>query len=185
MSSAAYLLFLTSANFTRFYVVARSLDWELPLAPASYSPCSNPSSRNKGLLRIREPETCDSSEFMDTGIQPSNGTRGGGLASLLSALDLQVCRLDRRPLLGAKTFAHVYIVEVDGGDQFNSAGSSPLVSDASVDGELGEYGGDAIGLQSNKPFRQFGGDREWALRLREAANRIAEAGGYAVVLGCW
>lgn len=173
------------SNFTRFYVVARSLDWELPLAPASYSPCSNPNSRNKGLLRIREPETCGSPEFMDTGLQLSDGTRGGGLASLLSALDLQVCRLDRRPLLGAKTFAHAYIVEVDGGDQFNSAGSSPIVPDAVVDGEFGEYSGDAINLQSNKPLGSFGGDREWALRLREAANRVIEAGGYAEVLGCW
>lgn len=165
-----------TANFTRFYVIARSADWQLPSDLTSFSPWSYPSSQNKGLLRIRTPETCEPSPgFINTRLQAGNGTRGGGLASLLSALDLSICRLDRRPVLGAKTFSHLYIVEVDGGEQlFDSAGSSPIDSDA------------AMGVEDSERWDGGATDLElWALRLREAAGRVVEAGGDAEILGCW
>jgi len=106
--------------------------------------------------------------------------------SLLSAMDLQVCRLDRRPILSAQTFAHLYIVEVDDSDQsWDSASSSPIIPASAVVAELEGYGGDVTELQSNKPLVRLEGEGEWALRLREAAERVVEAGGDAQVLGCW
>lgn len=174
------------SNFTRFYILTRSVDWPLPLPPASYNPWSYPSSGNKGLLRIREPEACDPSPgFIHTGPRAGNGARGSSLASLLSALDLPICRLDRRPLLGAKTFSHLYIVEVDGDQSYNSAGSSPITSDAAADGEFGRCDGDGIDLQSNKSLLSLEGDEAWTLKLREAVGRVVQAGGCAEVLGCW
>ena len=117
----------------------------------------------------------------------SHGTRGVGLAGLLSALDLQICRLDRRPMPGAKTFAHLYIVEVcDSDGTSGPANGSPIVSDspAVIEVVRGCCRG-TTDLQSNTPLTQLGGDRAWALRLREAVERVEEAGGDAEVLGCW
>jgi len=168
------------ANFTRFYVLARSMDEQIPLAA---NPCAD--SRNKGLLRVRELQS-DSPSLGSAHARPrsSNGTPRKGLATLLSALDLQICRLDRRPVLGAKTFAHVYIVEVDDDGQLSgSADSSPIVPDPALAVEA--YGEDTADLQSNKPFVRLEGDGVWALRLREAAGRVVGAGGDAEVLGCW
>jgi len=167
-----------TSNFTRFYVLARSIDGQLPSAPNPYGPWSHPSSRNKGLLRICEPQKHDPSSGS------GNGTRRADLVTLLSVMDLQICRLDRRPVLGAKTFSRVYIVEVDDDDQFlDSANSSPIVPDSIKDSE--GCSGDATELQSNKPLVQLEGDGAWTLRLREATGRIIEAGGHAEVLGCW
>jgi hypothetical protein len=114
-------------------------------------------------------------DFTHSRSQGTNGTVGSDLASLLSVLGLPICRLDRRPLLGAKTFTHLYIVEVDGGEQsFDSAGSSPIASDIAMGADgLERWVGGATDLEM------------WALRLREAAGRVVEAGGDAEVLGCW
>jgi len=185
----AYLPLLMSvfpANFTRFYVLGRSIDGRLPTIPNHRGLYSHPSSQNKGLLRIREPQNHDSSYGpAHTRLQSSNGARGGGLASLLLAMDLQVCRLDRRPILGAKTFAHLYIVEVDDTDQsWDSANSSPITPVSAVAVGL-EGCGDTTELQSNKPLVRLEGEAVWALRLREAAERVIEAGGDAEVLGSW
>lgn len=105
----------------------------------------------------------------------------------MSALDLQVCRIDRRPLPGAKTFAHLYIVEVDDSIQpSSSANGSPVIPDSAVDVEDSDLcGGEATDLQSNKSLVPSEDDGLWALRLREAADRVVEAGGYAELLGCW
>ena len=85
-------------------------------------------------------------------------------------------------MLGAKTFAYVYIVEVDDGDQpLNSANSSPMIPPVDV----GEFDGEMNGLQSNKPFGMLEGDEMWAWRLRQAVERVIEAGGDAKILGCW
>lgn len=140
-------------------------------------------SRNKGLLRVHEPR-CG---LPNSGPTAYDKTREVNIANLLSALDLQICRIDRRPSLGAKTFSHVYIVEVDDGVQSSSsANSSPIIPDsaAAVDG-LERCGGNLMDLQSNKPYMPLEGEEEWALRLREAVDRVAEAGGHAEVLGCW
>ncbi|KAF9650041.1 PDT-domain-containing protein [Thelephora ganbajun] len=177
-----------ASNFTRFYILARSIDGQLPSAPNPYGPWAHPSSRNKGLLRIFESQTHDSpSGLAHTRPGASNGTRRDGLASLLSVLGLQICRLDRRPMLGAKTFAHVYIVEVDDNDQSpGSANDSPTTPDSAVVVEdLEAYGGDVTDLQSNRPLMRLEGDGMWILRLREAAERVVEAGGDAEILGCW
>jgi len=132
-------------------------------------------------VRIREPQNYGlSSAYLWFG----SGMRGGGLTSLLSALDLPICRLDRRPVLGAKTFEHVYIVEVDDDDLSpSSINSSPIIPDSPMDLEM--YGGGGAGLQSNKPFMQLDSDEEWGLRLRQAVERVLEAGGDAEVIGCW
>ena len=172
-----------SANFTRFYVLARSIDSQIPPAPAPYGLWSYPGSQKKGLLRIREPQDHDPSG----GLLTSNTIRKGCLVNLLSALDLEVCRIDRRPVLAAKTFSHMYIVEVDGGDQSPcSANNSPITPDSTMlAGDLERYGGDAADLQSNRPLMHLDDDGVWALRLQEAADRVKEAGGEAEVLGCW
>ena len=88
---------------------------------------------------------------------------------------------------GAKTFAHLYILEVDDSDQpSGSASSSPIIPDSAVAVEdLEVRGGDGTDLQSNKPLARFEGDGAWVLRLRKAVERIIEAGGEAEVLGCW
>jgi len=90
-------------------------------------------------------------------------------------------------MLGAKTFAHVYILEVDDDDQSpSSIDSSPIISDSEMAIEdVGGYGGDGTGLQSNMPLLQLRDDGGWVSRLREAAERVLEAGGDAQVLGCW
>lgn len=167
-----------SANFTRFYIIARSIDWQLPSLPTHCDPWSYSYARNKGLLRIREQKSHDPSPGF---AQPVN------LADLLSAMDLQICRIDRRPLLGAKTFAHVYIVEVN--DTIrppSSANSSPIIPDSTAAMEDLRGCGDVTDLQSNKPFAlSDGDDGPWPLRLREAAGRVTEAGGDGEVLGCW
>jgi hypothetical protein len=174
------------ANFTRFYILARSIDEELPSALEPCCPWSHPTSLNKGLVRIREPQNYGPS-FGPAYSWFSNGARGGGLASLLSALDLQVCRLDRRPVLGAKTFEHVYIVEVDDDDRSpSSIDSSPIIPESGMDFEGMEmYGWGGVGLQSNKPFVELESEGVWGLRLRQAVGRVLEAGGDAEVLGCW
>jgi hypothetical protein len=112
---------------------------------------------------------------------------GGGLANLLSVLDLRICRLDRRPLLGAKTFEYVYIVEVDDGDRASeSTNVSLIVSDSVLVAEAIEGSdGDASDLRSNRPLMRFEGDGEWVSRLLAAAERVVRAGGDAEVLGCW
>ena len=85
-------------------------------------------------------------------------------------------------MLGAKTFAYVYIVEVDDGDQpLSSANSSPIIPPVDV----GEFNGDSGGLQSNRPFGMLEDDGMWELRLRQAVERVVEAGGDAELLGCW
>ena len=182
---AAYLLltsFISPANFTRFYILAQSIDGNLPSASTPFCPWSHPSPQNKGLLRIREPQSRELTFDWRSG----NGTRRGGLASLLTAMDLPVCRLDRRPILGAKTFAHVYILEVDDDDQSpSSIDSSPIISDSEMAEDVGAYGGDGTGLQSNMPLSQLKDDGGWVSRLREAAERVVEAGGNAEVLGRW
>lgn len=176
----------STANFTRFYILAQSIDEELPSAPNPCGPWSYPCSRNKGLVRIREPQSHDLS-FGSAYLRFSNGTLAGGLASLLSALDLPICRLDRRPVLGMKPFAHVYIVEVDDSDQPpTSANSSPITPDFSVIVEDVEvYWGAGDDLQSNKTLGQLEDDGVWTLRLRRAVERVLDAGGDAEVLGCW
>ena len=132
-----------------------------------------------GLLRLHESRNHDLSGFLHTSPRASNGTKGSGLVSLLSALNLEICRLDRRPLLGAKTFAHVYIVEVDDSDR----PSRPTTCSSTIPGSTVVE--DATDLQSNKPFVGSDGDVAWASRLREAVNRIAEADGDGEILGCW
>ena len=172
------------ANFTRFYILARSIDGRLPSASNLCGPCS----WGKGLLRITEPQHRDPTSS-PTNVCPrsSNGTRGAGLASLLSALDLQICRLDRRPVLGAKTFAHLYIVEVDDGDRPLGPpnGHCIIPGSAGVVGDMEGCCGNPTDLQSNKPLTQLEGGGAWVRRLREAAGRVMEAGGDAEVLGCW
>ena len=182
-------IYLSLANFTRFYTIARSIDGQLPAPPNPHIPaCLHPVPWNKGLLRIREPQSRDPASG-PTNVCPrfSNGARGGDLASLLSALDLQICRLDRRPILGVKPFAQVYIVEVDDGDQLSgSANSSPIVPGSAVVIEDVEgYGWGAADMQSNGPLVRLDGHGLWVLRLREAAERVIEAGGDADVLGSW
>jgi len=175
-----------SSNFTRFYILARSIDGELPSAPNPYTPCSHPCSRNKGLVRIHEPDShCPS--FTSTYLRFGDRTPRGGLAGLLSALDLPICRLDRRPMLGAKTFAYVYLVEVEDGDQpLSSANSSPIIPDSTMAfGDVGAYDGGGTDMRSNKPFGGLEDDGMWALRLRQAVERVLEAGGDAELLGCW
>jgi hypothetical protein len=168
-----------SANFTRFYVLARSIDLQLPSLRDSW-PCSD--SPNKGLLRIREQKN-----HVLSSPGAYDRTREVNLTNLLSALDLQICRLDRRPLPGAKTFSHVYIVEVDDSIQSSSsANSSPIIPDSVVvDDDLERCGGDVTNLQSNRPFVSLESDGGWASRLREAVDRVVEAGGHAEVIGCW
>jgi len=177
-----------TSNFTRFYILARSIDWQLPSLPTPCDPWSRSNPRNKGLLRISEPNNhVPSPGSAHSGLKLYNKTRGVDLANLLSALDLHICRVDRRPLPGAKTFAfaHVYIVEVD--DKFqpsSSANGSPIIPDSStVVEDLKRCG--ATDLQSNKPFASSEGGGAWALMLREAADRVAKAGGDAEVLGYW
>ena len=187
MKGVTYLLLVCAfpANFTRFYIIARSIDGQLPSAP---NPRSNPVTWNKGLLRIREPQSRDPSSGT-TFVRPrlSNGTSRVSLANLLSALDLQISRLDRRPIIGVKPFTHVYIVEVDDDDQSSGlANNSPIVPDSAVVIEdMDVRGGDAADLQSNGPLVQLGGHGTCVSRLREAAERVVEAGGEADVLGCW
>lgn len=173
------------ANFTRFYIIARSINGQLPSAPSPYIPCSRPITWTKGLLRIREQQSYDPSPGPTT-IRPrlSIGTRRVNLASLLSAMDLQICRLDRRPIIGVKPFTHVYIVEVDNEDQsVGSADDSPITPDSAV--AIKEYGRGTTDLQSNGRLVRLEGDGKWVSRLREAAKRVVEAGGDAQVLGCW
>jgi len=174
------------ANFTRFYILARSIDEELPSASDSCCPWLHPISQNKGLVRIREPQNYGPS-FGPAYSWFGYGMRGGGLANLLSALDLPVCRLDRRPVLGAKTFEHVYIVEVDDDDQSpSSVNSSPIIPDSTMVVEgMEAYGWGATELYPNKPFVGLDSDGVWGLRLRQAVGRVLEAGGDAEVLGCW
>jgi len=186
MEDVAHLLLTPffPANFTRFYILARSIDGRLPSAPSSRNPCS----WGMGLLRITEPQTRGPLSGL-TNVCPrsSYGTCGVGLAGLLSALDLQICRLDRRPVLGAKTFAHLYIVEVGDSDRTSGpANGSPIVPDSpGVIEVVGGCRGGATDLQSTKPPTQLEGGRAWVLRLREAARRVEEAGGDTEVLGCW
>lgn len=173
---------LPLANFTRFYILARSIDSQLPSLPTRCDSLLCPNSRSKGLLRIHEPK----SHVPSPGFaHPSS--RGVGLADLFSALDLPICRVDRRPLQGAKTFAHVYIVEVEDNIQrFGSVNGSPIIPiSATVVEDLELRGGDTTGLQSNKPLVPTEGGEAWALRLREAADRVTGAGGDVEVLGCW
>ena len=172
------------ANFTRFYVLARAIDGQLPSTSNPRNPYLHPGSQNKGLLRIREPPSSGPTHSRP---QPSNRMCGGGLASLLSVLDLQICRLDRRPLLGAKTFEYVYIVEVGDGDQASeSTNTSLIVSDSVLVAEAIEGSdGDASDLRSNRPLVRFEADGGWVSRLRAAAERVVGAGGDAEVLGCW
>lgn len=174
------------ANFTRFYILARSIDEELPSAEDAYCPWSNLSSLNKGLVRIRETQNYGPS-FGPAYSWFSNGKRGGGIASLLSALDLPICRIDRRPVPGAKTFTHVYIVEVDDDDQSpSSVNSSPIIPGSPMFVEdMEAYGWGGAGLQSNGTLMQLESDGMWSLRLRQAVGRILEAGGDAELLGCW
>jgi len=172
------------ANFTRFYILARSIDGRLPSAQNSCNPCS----RGRGLLRITEPQSRDPLSCpKNVCPRSSNGTRRVGLASLLSALDLQICRLDRRPMLGVKTFAHLYIVEVDDGDRTSGPanGSHIVPGSAGVIEDVGGCRGDVTDLQPNEPLTQLESGGAWILRLREAARRVTEAGGDAEVLGCW
>ena len=172
------------ANFTRFYILARSIDGRLPSAQNS----CHPYSWGRGLLRITEPQSRDPLSGL-TNICPrsSYGTHGVSLAGLLSVLDLPVCRLDRRPILGAKTFAHLYIVEVGDSDRTWGAahGSSVVPDSPGVIEDVGGCCAGATNLQSNKQLIRLEGGREWILRLREAAGRVKEAGGDAEVLGCW
>ena len=187
MEGVTYLLLLalfSQANFTRFYILARSINGRLP---STLNPCS-PCSWGKGLLQITEPQNRDPSSGPTNACQrSSNGTRGVGLASLLSALDLQICRLDRRPVLGAKTFAHLYIVEVDDGDRSSGpANCSHIIPDSvGVIVDMGGCCGGATDLQSNKSLTQLECDGAWIVRLREAVGRVVEAGGDAEVIGCW
>ena len=90
-------------------------------------------------------------------------------------------------MLRAKTFAYVYIVEVDDGDQpLSSANSSPITPVSTMTfGDVGVYDGDRSDLQSNKLFGGSEDDGMWALRLRQAVERVLEAGGDAELLGCW
>lgn len=74
--------------------MSNSLDEELPSSPTEIIP-------SRGLFRIHP------------GL---NGTTPGQLptiTSLLNALQLRVNSVDRRPLLGAKTFDSLYFVEVE------------------------------------------------------------------------
>ena len=172
------------ANFTRFYILARSIDGRLPSVPNARNPCS----WGRGLLRIAEPQRSDPlSGLANVSSRSSYRTRGVGLAGLLSVLDLQIYRLDRRPILGAKTFAHLYIVEVGDSDRtLGPANGSPVLPDSlGVIEVVGGCCGGATDLQLNKPFIQPEGGRAWALRLQEAVGRVEEAGGGAEVLGCW
>ena len=177
--------FDVTANFTRFYILARSIDEELPSASEPCCPWSHSISQNKGLVRIREPQNYGPS-FGPAYSWFGYGMRGGGLANLLSALDLPICRLDRRPVLGAKTFEHVYIVEVDDDDQSpSSINSSPIIPDSAMVEGIETYGWGAAELHPNKPFLGLENDGVWGLRLRQAVGRVLEAGGDAEVLGCW
>lgn len=95
-------------------------------------------------------------------------------------------------MLGAKTFAHVYVLEVDDGGQSlpssvdSSVDSSPIIPNSEIPGEDGgAYGRGRTDLQSNKPLVRLGDDGGWVYRLREAAERVLEAGGDAEVLGSW
>lgn len=177
---SSFGVILPIANYTRFYILARSIDWRLPSLPTPCDPQSGPNSRNKGLLRIRELNSRASSPGpAHPGPRAYNRTQGISLVNLLSALDLHICRIDRRPLPGATTFAHLYIVEVDDSVQpFSSANSYPIVPGPAVVE-------DATDLQSNKPLVSSEDGGAWALRLREAADRVTEVGGHAEVLGCW
>ena len=186
MSGVAHLLLTPffPANFTRFYILGRSIDGRLPSAPNS----CNPHSWGRGLLRITEPQSRDPlSDPTNVCPRSSCRTRGVGLAGLLSVLDLQICRLDRRPILGAKTFAHLYIVEVGDTDRTSGpANGSPVILDSpGVIEVVGGCCGGATDLQSKKPLTQLEGGRAWVRRLREAAGRVEEAGGNAEVIGCW
>lgn len=190
MSGAPDFPLLPSANFTRFYILARSINWQLPSLPSPRDPWPYPNPRNKGLLRIREQKSrAPSPDLAHFSLSACNQKLRISLADLLSALDLQICRIDRRPLPGAKTFTHVYIVEVDDSVQpSDSASSLSIISDsAAAVGDLERCGGDGTDLQSNKTFvtAEVEGNGAWALRLREAADRVANAGGHAEVLGCW
>lgn len=187
LGGVAYFLWMHFflANFTRFYILARSIDEQLPSAPNPRNLWSHQNSQNKGLVRIREPQHRDPS-FSSTHSRFGDGARRGGLTSLLSALDLPIGRLDRRPMLRAKTFAHVYILEVEDDDQSSgSADSSPITPDSAVVEGVTAYSGKGADLQSNKPLARLEDDREWVVRLREAVERVLEAGGDAEVLGCW
>ena len=89
-------------------------------------------------------------------------------------------------MLGAKTFTHVYIVEVDDDDQSSSsANSSPITPNSPMIEDMEAYGGGGAGLQSHKPFMGLESEEVWGLRLRQAVGRVLEAGGDAEVLGCW
>lgn len=89
-------------------------------------------------------------------------------------------------MVGVKTFAHVYIVEVDDGDQSpGSANDCLIVPDSRVVEDVGGCGGGTTDLQSNKSLTRSEGDGAWVSRLQEAARRVVEAGGNAEVLGCW
>jgi len=128
-----------NSNFTRFYVLGKSLDAEIPSSPVDEV---RPS---RGLFRIH----C--SHSTRDGDKPPTITR------LLDVLNLRVTRVDRRPLLGAKSFEDVYFVEVE-------------------DEGVAEYSPGCNGNGFTLP---------WGRRLEVAKGSVVEAGGEVVLLGSW
>jgi len=83
-----------NSNFTRFYILANSLDTELPSPPREARP-------PRGLFRIH------------CGTSTRDGDKPPTITRLLDVLRLRVTRIDRRPRLGANSFDDVYFVEVE------------------------------------------------------------------------
>ena len=145
------------ADSPRFYILARSIDEELPSAYDPCCPWSNLASLNKGLMPIRETRNYGP-PFGLTYSWFSNGMRGG-LVSILPALDLPICRLDRRPVLGERRLHMCNIVKMDGdGQSPNSVNSSSTIPSSPTIKDMEAYGRDRVGLQSNRVLVQLESD---------------------------
>lgn len=84
-------------NFTRFYVVVRAEQVERPQWLAESQPC-------RALIRITtRPRLA---------ITTSPKVEAAGISNLLSALQMNVIRIDRRPSLEPTPFHDVYFVEI-------------------------------------------------------------------------
>ncbi len=150
-----------AANFTRFYVLANSLEVKPPCLPGA------PHFR-RALVRLRllptgitPPETEPDTELTQPSVLPSpshNRPLHLVLSTLLTTFGVPVIRVDRRPSLNPVPFEDNYFIELeelgsprDPGSKYNEA----LLDDA------------------------------WLTRIQAGIERVAAADGEATLLGVW